>query len=133
MAGEDNVIDLESFAAFKDSNIADKIFQKACSAEVAQNGTCKGEHNEIGLGTALTCRPATCAFTVNINSTGCVNIYVSQIHNKPTAENSEYQFTSYNGTFSKVLDHPEMQNEMCQNQNPFHYSIIPCANSTGQD
>jgi hypothetical protein len=42
-----------------------------------------------------------------------VNIFVSQTHIRPTAENSEYQFTSYNGTFKKVLDHPEMLNEMC--------------------
>jgi len=78
---------------------------------VAQNGTCKGEHKEKGLGTYMTCKPETCAFDVKIDSTSCVNIYASQKHTKPTADNAEHVFTSYNGTFKKVLKFPEMINE----------------------
>lgn len=110
MAGEHNVFELSSFTDFKTQKIPDKIFNKACEVDVVQNGTCRGTHNEKGLGTYMTCKPETCAFNVNINSTGCVNIYASQHHVKPTASNAEYSFTSYNGTFKKVLKFPEMIN-----------------------
>lgn len=81
----------------------------------------------------MSCRPETCAFNVKINSTGCVNIYASQKHVKPTADNAEHSFTSYNGSFNRVLKFPEMENEQCQNQASWHYSVVPCANDTATE
>ena len=107
----------------------DLIFQKACVAAAYQNGTCVGSYKEKGLGTYFTCKPETCSFNVSISNDHCVNIYVSQTHNKPTANNAEQEFLGVTN-FSKVLKFAEMESEQCQSQNPFHYSIESCSNNT---
>lgn len=127
MAKEENIIEIANFNLM--NTFTDKIFQKACAVAAYQNGTCTGSYKEKGLGTYFTCRPETCAFNVTINNDQCVNIYVSQSHPKPTASNNDQEFLGVTN-FSKVMKFPEMENEQCQNQNPFHYSVEPCANNT---